>query len=76
MTVPLIATQSEFLSSWCACQRACPAPAGRAVQPPSQTGTGSVASRDSGRFWGPGGLQAGRLRAGLTFAASKVDTAL
>lgn len=26
MTVPLIATQSEFLSSCCACQRACPGP--------------------------------------------------
>lgn len=44
MTVPLIATQSEFLSSWCACQRACPGPGPQLAERPAlpvQAGTGS-----------------------------------
>lgn len=39
MTVPLIATQSEFLSSWCVCQRACPGPS-RQSGPPSPSRRG------------------------------------
>lgn len=34
MTVPLIATQSEFLSPWHAYRRPCPSPSHR-VRPPS-----------------------------------------
>lgn len=42
MTVPLIATQSEFLSSWRACQRPCLGPRPQsdpASWPPGPAGT-------------------------------------
>lgn len=80
MTVPLIATQSEFLSPWHACQRACPGPS-RRRGPPSwprvQAGTVSCLSGCGGQWPAPRhalGLQACRPRAGATFTASKVYT--
>lgn len=58
MTLPLIATQSEFLSLWCACPRARRAPHG-GPPPASPAGRHRVPSKS-----GSGG-QAQRPRAGL-----------
>lgn len=66
MTVPLIATQSEFLSSWRACQRACPGPSRQSGRPsPSRRGQYPQRAR----------TQARRPRAGATFTANKVYVA-
>lgn len=63
MTVALIATQSEFLSSWRACQRACPGPSQQSGQPsPSRQGPYPQQVR----------TQAHRLHAAVTLTANKV----